>query len=126
MISCLKKGSDNKGKLKFLDGRRMLRQNETTISREIRVLAEVEKIWIIFDLDNSGSLDRDEIKDYIKFMAGSALTLNNEHIDEIYSLIDSDNDGSINKKEMEIFLNALMHVQSNLTFSNSTDRFIER
>ena len=38
-------------------------------------MSEVEKIWIIFDLDNSGKLDKVEIKDYIKYMAGEGLTL---------------------------------------------------
>ena len=37
--------------LRFLDGNQMARRVETDISKEIRVLAEVEKVWIIFDLD---------------------------------------------------------------------------
>ena len=31
------------------------------IAREIRILAEVEKIWILFDLDENGVLDFGEI-----------------------------------------------------------------
>ena len=46
---------------------------ETDVSRDIRILSEVEKIWIIFDLDNSGSLNKDEIKEYIMQMAGPVL-----------------------------------------------------
>ena len=42
---------------------------ESEVSKEIRILSEVEKIWIIFDGDNNGELDREEVKDYIKFMA---------------------------------------------------------
>ena len=94
--------------LRFLNGKQLECQQETELSREIRILAEVEKIWIIFDLDNSGKLDKVEIKDYIKYMAGDALTLNDDEIDEVYKLIDTDDDGSIDKSEMEIFLRTMM------------------
>ena len=87
----------------------MYRSKETRISRDTRICAVVEQIWIILDLDNSGPLDREEDKDYIKYKAGSILTLNDDGINQIYSLIDSDNDGSISKKEMEMFCNALNH-----------------
>ena len=30
---------------------------ETPLSREIKILAEVEKIWIIYDIDGSGKID---------------------------------------------------------------------
>ena len=33
----------------------------TKVSRNIKILAEVEKIWIIYDLDDNSSLDMDEI-----------------------------------------------------------------
>lgn len=102
------KSSDMESSLRFLDGKNMNYNFETEISREIRILAEVEKIWIIFDIDSSGHLDKVEIKDYIKYMAGPSLTLTDEQIDEVYSLIDTDNDGSIDKQEMEIFLKAMM------------------
>ena len=46
----------NAGKLKFTDGKIITRQYETELSREIRLLAEVEKIWIIFDADEDGTL----------------------------------------------------------------------
>ena len=38
---------------------------ERTISHQIKVIAEVEKIWILYDLDNSGCLEFDEIKTYL-------------------------------------------------------------
>ena len=34
---------------------------ESQLSRDIRVLSEVEKIWILYDLDESGYLEFDEI-----------------------------------------------------------------
>ena len=48
---------------------------ETSVSREIRILSEVEKIFIIFDEDNSGTIDKIEVKNVVKFIAGDSLTL---------------------------------------------------
>ena len=91
------------------------------MSRDIRVVSEVEKIWILFDGDNNGSLDKEEITSYIKFMAQPVLELSDENIDEIFTLIDLDKDGQIDKKEMEVFLKAMMMLQTNLTFKKSSD-----
>ena len=38
----------------------------TPISKDIKVACEVEKIWIMYDRDNNGTLDFDEIVDYLK------------------------------------------------------------
>ena len=35
---------------------------ESKTSRDIRIMAEVEKIWILYDLDANGELDYEEIK----------------------------------------------------------------
>ena len=40
--------------------------NESTISMQIKVLSEVEKMWIIYDRDNSGSVDFEEIVAYLE------------------------------------------------------------
>lgn len=48
-------------RLRFLDGRQIDRLVETELSKEIRIISEVEKIWIIFDLDLSGKLDKKEV-----------------------------------------------------------------
>ena len=39
---------------------------DSSISHQIKVIAEVEKIWILYDLDKSGMLDFEEIKAYLK------------------------------------------------------------
>ena len=36
------------------------------LSREIKVMAEVEKIWITYDADKNGWLDYGEVKNYLK------------------------------------------------------------
>ena len=98
---------------------------ETDLSREIRILSEVEKIWIIFDADNSGTIDKVEVHDYIKYMAGDGLRLTDQQIEEIYSLIDTDYDGSIDKNEMEVFLKALMSMQKDLKFKGSSQEYLQ-
>lgn len=42
------------------------RYEESELSKEIRILAEVEKIWIIYDIDGNGKIDQDEIADYLQ------------------------------------------------------------
>ena len=108
----------------MLNGQQMMCPYQTEISREIRIVSEVEKIWIIFDVDSSGKLDKDEIKDYIKYMAGDGLALTENQIDKVYALIDTDHDEAIDKSEMEVFLRAMMLMQDDLTFKNG-NQFIE-
>ena len=43
-----------------------LGQPETPLSREIRILSEVEKIWILYDIDGNGKIDLCEISDYLR------------------------------------------------------------
>ena len=38
---------------------------ETKKSLEIKIICEVEKIWIIYDVDNSGELEFKEVVDYL-------------------------------------------------------------
>ena len=56
-----KQSANGKKGLCFLDGKQMSCPYETDVSRDIRILSEVEKIWIIFDVDNNGTLDKLEI-----------------------------------------------------------------
>ena len=51
---------------------------QTPFTREVRILAEVEKIWILYDLDDNGSLDYEEIELYLKEMAYPHLDLTTE------------------------------------------------
>ena len=41
---------------------------ETEVSKQIKALAEVEKIWILYDVDDSGVLEFEEIESYLKTM----------------------------------------------------------
>ena len=40
--------------------------HETPVSRDIRILSEVEKIWILYDVDGSGKIEQTEIADYLQ------------------------------------------------------------
>lgn len=100
-------------------------QLETDISREIKLLAEVEKIWILYDLDKNGKLDIKEIKDYINTMAVPSLVLSDSELTSVFNKIDTDGDGYIDKKEMESFLKVMMFLQQNLHFRPS-DVYLKR
>ena len=108
---------DGTGALKFTDGSKMTRLHETEVSREIRILAEVEKIWIIFDCDQSGALDSEELKGYLQFIF---VNFSEEQLNEIFSLIDDDMNGTIDKNEMFMFLKVLMIIQEDVTFKDSS------
>ena len=51
------------------------RFKQTPFTKTVRVLAEVEKIWILYDLDKNGTLDFEEIELYLKEMAYPNLKL---------------------------------------------------
>ena len=69
-----------------------LLSHETKISREIKILAEVEKIWIQYDMDNNGELDFDEISEYLTNRACSHLKLSHIQLKAIFDLIDQNGD----------------------------------
>ena len=71
---------------------------------EIKAVAEVEKIWILYDLDNNGELDFIETKAYLKEMAYPYLSITDDRLDEIFRSIDFDGSGTIDKTEMKLFV----------------------
>ena len=54
--------------------------NISKTSRWIKILAEIEKIWILYDLDGNESLDFEEIVKYLKNRAYPHLTLSDEQL----------------------------------------------
>ena len=83
----------------------------------VRVLAEVEKIWICCDVDNNGRLEFEEIKDYLKQVLGEQLNMSEEDLRKTFDQIDTNNDGEITKEEMEIFIKSLISRHSSLNFN---------
>ena len=71
----------------------------------VKVLVEVEKIWMNYDLDQNGTLDLDEVSAYLKSRC--------PHIPEpaviqTFKQIDTNNDGQIDKEEMFVYVKELM------------------
>ena len=79
-------------------------QKESEVSMEVKALAEVEKIWILYDLDNNGELDFAETKAYLKEMAYPYLSIPDDKLDDLFRSIDYDGSQTIDKVEMQLFV----------------------
>ena len=84
-------------------------------------MAEVEKIWIVYDLDENGVLDYEEISLYLKKTAYPNLNLTDDHLKAMFDHIDLDGNGTIDKHEMERFLTMLIQEQKDLIFRQNGD-----
>ena len=93
-------------------------RQESDVSKEIKAIAEVEKIWILYDLDYNGELDFDETKAYLKEMAFPTLQLSDDTLDAIFRQIDYDKSGTIDKIEMKYFVLKLMDQHKDLKFKD--------
>ena len=76
-------------------------------SQWVKVISEVEKVWLIYDLDENGDLDFEEISEYLKERAFPHLSLNDEELKALWDKIDADGSGSIDKQEMAAFIHSL-------------------
>ena len=92
---------------------------ESKVSRDIRILAEVEKIWIMYDLDYNGTLEFDEIQKYLREMAFPHLTLTDDQVQKLFDSIDENGDREVTKEEMQLFVQKLLEQQRNLHFKES-------
>ena len=79
-------------------------KTESKVSRDIRILAEVEKIWIIYDLNSDNCLNFPEVKLYLEDMVADGLKLGDEEINRIFKEMDTNDDEKISKTEMFEFL----------------------
>ncbi len=70
----------------------------------------IDKIWLQFDADNNGSLDRDETKIFLQTVLGDVPPPNNyddSKFDQTFKAIDKNGNGRIEKNEMFMFLKAV-------------------
>ena len=96
-------------------------KEESSLAREIKVLSEVEKIWILYDLDYNDQLDFEEVKLYLKEMAYPHLSLDEKQLETLFKSIDLNGDGAVVKSEMGDFVRKLMVVQRDLGFRKIED-----
>ena len=80
----------------------------SSISLDIKAAAEVEKIWILYNLNEDNALEFDEVRDYLMDCAQPAIRLSDRQIHDIYTSIDTDNSGTVSKKELEQFIRLMM------------------
>ena len=71
-------------------------------------MAEVEKVWILYDLDYNDSLDFEEVTLYLTEMAYPHLTITDEQLKLLFESIDLNKDGAVVKSEMTEFIRKLM------------------
>ena len=55
-------------------------RNESQLSNEIKLLSEVEKIWIIFDFENAMEVNHRDLADYLRKMAHPYLDFTNDQM----------------------------------------------
>ena len=79
--------------------------NETDVSRDIKIQSEVEKIWINYDLDRNGTLELNEVKLYLNERCKH---IPENAIEATFNGMDLNNDGHIDKDEMFVFVKNLM------------------
>ena len=84
----------------------------TSVSLDIKAAAEVEKIWILYNLNGDETMDFMEVMDYLIDNSKPRLTVNNQQIQDIYNRIDKDRSGLITKPELEQFIRTLMEQQT--------------
>ena len=89
------------------------------MAQEIMILAEVEKIWILYDVCGNGTLLIKELQDYLNEVAFSQMSLSEEETNKIFEEIDKDGDGTITKDEMFLFLMSLI-TSGNFNFQSVT------
>ena len=86
-----------------------MEHHDRSIADEIRILAEVEKIWIRHDLNEmQGDLQFSEIKEYLRETACPNMNLNILEMKALFDMIDLNNDKVVTKDEMVIFLTDLV------------------
>ena len=67
----------------------------------------VQDIWNEYDDDNSGSLDKEETREFIKSTLcdmGDGKGMNNEEFEQCFAEFDEDGSGTIEKNEMIAFI----------------------
>tara|TARA_B110000305_G_C18831875_1_gene356117 strand:+ start:133 stop:375 length:243 start_codon:yes stop_codon:yes gene_type:complete len=78
------------------------------------VLSEVEKIWILYDLDGDGHLAYEEVATYLRDRAYPYITLSDDEVSTVFNSIDHDESGTIDREEMNIFVEKLIELHDRM------------
>ena len=89
---------------------------ESTVSRHIRILAEIEKIWILYDMTNTKSLNFQELNNYLKDMVPQEQQVDDDQLRKLFNRIDKNDNGWIDREEMFHFLESLLDQRKDLKF----------
>ncbi len=93
----------------FLDSKTFDRaQDEST--EQAKVISKiVDRIWIEWDKDQSGSLDKAETREFLKYaMKDFPQGYDDSKFDETFNVIDTDGDGLMDKQELAYFIKSLL------------------
>lgn len=87
-------------------------------------MKEIEEIWMTYDVDDNGTLDKDETMAFLEdFMAQhSDNKFNTNNFDNVFKLIDKGGNGVIDRDELKDFIKKLKAVEKSKTFSLKNDK----
>ena len=85
---------------------------ESTLSKTIRILAEVEKIWIKSQLHDHETLSYESFQYYALNNSISQVSLSNEDTELIISNIDKNRNMCIDKEEMVLFFEVMLQIEN--------------
>ena len=66
----------------------------------IKIICEVEKLWINYDQDLNGTLEFDEIYKYLEEEVSQFISVTRAEVREMFDSIDTDMNKRITKEEM--------------------------
>ena len=79
---------------------------------EQAIQAVIDQIWDTYDQDNSGALDKEETKKFVKDtlgnLGGGDGEFSDDAFDEVFGTFDKDNSGTVEKNEMVVFIKQLL------------------
>ena len=81
--------------------------HESSTSKAIRLTAEVEKIWIKYDNDNSGTLEMNEIEEFVIDIAKNQFEVPSDIISYVFKKMDLNQNKEITRDEMYRFMETM-------------------
>ena len=85
-------------------------------------MAEVEKIWVIYDLDDNSLLGFEEAEKYLLERAFPHLQLSESDIVALWEKIDADGSGYVNKEEMNNFVHLLLKMNRGIQIKQNEEK----